>query len=130
MDTIPASQKVYDVIVVRDPSAAICAIASGADALVIDAAPDAVDLLHRPFRVWVGGREHRARSVVLGPDAGASPAAPYREWLAHDRHGNLIVDATRTSVDGVFARGCQAAREAIAWLAERAEPATAEPVAA
>jgi hypothetical protein len=129
MDTIPAYQKVYDVIVVRDPSAAICAVASGADALVIDAAPEAVDLLHRPFRVWVGGREHRARSVVLGADAGPSPA-PYRDWLAHDRHGSLIVDATRTSVEGVFARGCQAARDAIAWLRERTEPATAEPVAA
>jgi hypothetical protein len=129
MESIPAYQKVHDVIVVRDSSAAICAITSGADALVVDTAPEAIDLLHRPFRMWVGGREHRAHTVVLGTGDGASPAV-YRDWLAHDRHGNLITDATRTSVDGVFVRGCQAARDAIAWLSQRTDAVAAALVAA
>jgi thioredoxin reductase len=129
MEFTPTHQRVHDVIIVRDPSAAVCAVDAGIDALVVEAEPDRIDLLHRPFRVWVGGREHRAQAVVIGSGDGASPAA-YRDWLAHDRHGNLLTDESRTSVDGVFARGCQAARDAIAWLADAPEPLAAEPVAA
>jgi len=129
MNFTPADTKIHDVIVIRDPSAAVCAVGAGLDALVVEAVPDRIDLLHRPFRVWVGSHELRARSVVIGSGDGPSPGA-YRDWLAHDRQGRLVTDETRTNVDGVFARGCQAARDAISWLADTAEPATAEPVAA
>ena len=46
-------------IVIRDPSAAVCAVGAGLDALVVEAVPDRIDLLHRPFRVWVGSHERQ-----------------------------------------------------------------------
>jgi hypothetical protein len=122
MDFTPTYQKVHDLIVVRDPSAAVCAVSAGFDPLVIEVEPTRIDLLHRPFRVWVGDREHRANAIVIG-DGESTPL--YLDYLAHDRSGRLITDATRTSVEGVFTRGCEAARDAMSWLAPLAEPVAA-----
>ncbi|HVI17521.1 MAG TPA: hypothetical protein VM712_04040, partial [Gaiellales bacterium] len=56
--------------------------------------------------------------------------AVYRDWLAHDKQGRLITrdGSTRTNVEGVFAAGRQAAREALRWLG--ATEAATQPVAA
>jgi NADH dehydrogenase FAD-containing subunit len=122
MNTAATIQRVHDLIIVGDPSAAVCAVGAGVDSLVVAAQPSRIDLLHRPFRVWVAGREHRAHALVIAAGDRPSPAV-YRDWLAHDRAGFLVTDedSTRTSVDGVFARGCRATRQAMAWLADRAE---------
>jgi thioredoxin reductase len=112
---------IHDVIVLGGGAPAVsaihCARDYGLDATIVPGSPARVDLLHRPFRVWDGGRELRAHTVVIA--TGEGPIAPvYRDWLAHDRHGRLITadDSTRTNIDGVFAAGCEAACDARRWL--------------
>ena len=99
----------------------------GLHPVVVPMIPSRVDLLHRPLRVWDGDRELRGRAVVIASE-GPLPTV-YRDWLAHDKQGRLITQegTTRTSVEGVFAAGRQAAREALAWLglAETATPVAA-----
>jgi len=51
MNTAATTQRIHDLIVVGDPSAAACAVGAGVDSLVVAAQPSLVDLLHRPFRV-------------------------------------------------------------------------------
>jgi len=100
----------------------------GLSPMVVPMIPTRVDLLHRPLRVWDGERELRGRAVVIATDTGPLPAV-YRDWLAHDKHGNLITadNSTRTNVEGVFAAGLNAARDALQWLgnAEAAQPVAA-----
>ena len=102
---------------------------NGLHPLVVPMIPTRLDLLHRPLRVWDGDRELRGRAVVIAADDGPLPAV-YRDWLAHDRYGNLLTeeDSTRTNVEGVFAAGREAAREALRWLG--ATEAATQPVAA
>jgi thioredoxin reductase len=108
--------------------AATVARLNGLHPMVVPMIPTRIDLLHRPLRVWDGERELRGRAIVIATDNGPLPAV-YRDWLAHDRNGRLVTadNSTRTSVEGVFAAGPQAAGEALRWLAQ-AE--LAEPVAA
>jgi hypothetical protein len=111
----------HDVIVLGCGAAAVsairCAQDSGLDAKVVPFSPSRIDLLHRPFRVWDGGRELRSHAVVIAVGEGSLPPV-YRDWLAHDRQGRLITadDSSRTNIDGVFAAGCEAACDARRWL--------------
>ncbi len=118
MNTAPTT---HDLIILGGGAPAVsairCAQDYGLDTVVVPGSPARVDLLHRPFRVWDGGRELRSHTVVIA--TGDGPIAPvYRDWLAHDRNGRLITadDSTRTNVDGVFAAGCEAACDARRWL--------------
>ena len=55
MNFTPADTKIHDVIVIREPRPhRPLRLGAGLDALVVEAVPDRVDLLHRPFRVWDG----------------------------------------------------------------------------
>ena len=130
MDTITDT---HDLIIVGGGAAVVesatVARLNGLHPMVVPTIPTRVDLLHRPLRVWDGDRELRGRAVVIAADDGPLPAV-YRDWLAHDRYGNLLTeeDSTRTNVEGVFAAGREAAREALRWLG--ATEAATQPVAA
>ncbi|HEY0387183.1 MAG TPA: hypothetical protein VGC71_01965 [Gaiellales bacterium] len=123
---------IHDLIIVGSGAAVVEAATvarlNGLHPMVVPMIPTRVDLLHRPLRVWDGERELRGRAVVIATDNGPLPAV-FRDWLAHDRHGHLITaeESTRTSVEGVFAAGRQAAGEALQWLGsiEVAEPVAA-----
>ena len=114
MDTITDT---HDLIIVGGGAAVVesatVARLNGLHPMVVPMIPTRVDLLHRPLRVWDGDRELRGRAVVIAADDGPLPAV-YRDWLAHDRYGNLLTedDSTRTNVEGVFAAGREAARGA------------------
>ena len=111
----------HDVIVVGGGAAAVSAIRTahdaGLDTVLVPGSPSRIDLLHRPFRIWDGGRELRARRVVIALGEGPV-AAVYRDWLAYDRNGRLITadDSPRTNVDGVFAAHDEIAADAGRWL--------------
>ena len=122
---------IHDLIIVGSGASVVEAstvsLIMGLHPIVVPLIPTRVDLLHRPLRVWDGDRELRGRAVVIAND-GPLPAV-YRDWLAHDKHGRLITrdGSTRTNVEGVFAAGRRAAREALEWLGMTEAP---EPVAA
>src|ERR1700755_1489394 len=118
----------HDLIIVGGGAAVVesapIARLNGLPPMVVPMIPTRLDLLHRPLRVWDGERELRGRAVVIAADD-RPLAGAYRDCLGHAKSGSRLTeeDSTRTNVEGVFAAGREAAREALRWLAA-AEAAT------